>query len=194
LCNRIGNERPGSSGVEVPGYRAKIIDGDGEEVPVNTVGQLIINGDSMAERYWENPDRSAAVMVDDWLYTGDSYLKDEQGYYYCQGRNDDMLKVGGIWCSPLEIEAKLFEHSMVLESAVVGALDNNELIKPKAFVVTKAKVVNIDEFKEELKDLCKKSLAPYKYPRWFEVVDELPKTSTGKIQRFRLRNEDVWSS
>jgi benzoate-CoA ligase family protein len=187
LFNPIGKEKEGTSGLEVPGYQAKIIDHERSEVPVGAIGQLIIKGESMAERYWNNPEKSARTMVDGWLYTGDSYSKDEQGYFHCQGRNDDMLKVGGIWCSPLEIEGKLFEHMKVLEAAVVGAADENGLIKPKAFIVTKEKVGNIQKFKDELRDLCKNGLAPYKYPRWFEIVNELPKTATGKIQRFRLR-------
>jgi benzoate-CoA ligase family protein len=187
LCNPIGKEKEGTSGLEVPGYQAKIIDDEGQEVPVGAIGQLIIKGESMAERYWNNPEKSAQTMVNDWLHTGDSYSKDEQGYFHCHGRNDDMLKVGGIWCSPIEIEGKLFEHKMILEVAVVGAPDNNGLIKPKAFVVTKEKVANVQKFKDELRDLCKTGLAPYKYPRWFEIVNELPKTATGKIQRFRLR-------
>jgi len=187
LCNPMGKEKQGTSGLEVPGYQAKIIDHKRSEAPVGAIGQLIIKGESMAERYWNNPEKSTRTMVDGWLYTGDSYSKDEQGYFHCHGRNDDMLKVGGIWCSPLEIEGKLFEHMKVLEAAVIGAADENGLIKPKAFIVTKEKVGNIQKFKDELRDLCKNGLAPYKYPRWFEIVNELPKTATGKIQRFRLR-------
>jgi len=187
LCNPIGKEKQGTSGIELPGYQAKIIDDEGQEVPLGATGQLIIKGESMAARYWNNPEKSAQTMVNGWLYTGDSYSKDEQGYFHCHGRNDDMLKVGGIWCSPIEIEGKLFEHKKILEVAVVGAPDDNGLIKPKAFVVTKEKVANVQKFKDELRDLCKNGLAPYKYPRWFEIVNELPKTATGKIQRFRLR-------
>ncbi len=187
LSNPIGKAKEGTSGVELPGYEAKIIDLEGSEVPTGEVGQLIIKGESMAKGYWNNPEKSALTMVNGWLYTGDVYSKDEQGYFHCHGRNDDMLKVGGIWCSPLEIEGKLFEHKGILEVAVIGAPDDNGLIKPKAFVVTKEEVDNVQNFKDELRDLCKNGLAPYKYPRWFEIVDELPKTSTGKIQRFRLR-------
>lgn len=189
LCNPIGKEKKGTSGIELPGYQAKIIDQGGNEVPAGAIGQLIIKGESMASRYWNNPEKSAQTMVNGWLHTGDSYSKDEQGYFHCHGRNDDMLKVGGIWCSPIEIEGKLFEHKKILEVAVIGAPDDNGLIKPKAFVVTKEKVSNIQKFKDELKELCKNGLAPYKYPRWFEIVDELPKTATGKIQRFRLRED-----
>ncbi len=188
LCNPIGREKEGTSGLELPGYQARIIDDEGSEVPAGETGQLIIKGESMATRYWNNPEKTADTMVDGWLHTGDSYSQDEQGYFHCHGRNDDMLKVGGIWCSPLEIEGKLFEHPKVLEAAVVGAADDNGLIKPKAFLVTKEEIKDIQQFKDELKDLCKKGLAPYKYPRWFELVNELPKTATGKIQRFRLRS------
>lgn len=126
-------------------------------------------------------------MREDWLNTGDTYFQDAEGYYHYCGRNDDMLKVGGIWCSPFEIEAKLIEHSQVLEAAVVGCADQQDLIKPKAYIVLKEATTDTDKITEELLQLCKKGLAPYKYPRWFEYLDELPKTATGKIQRFRLR-------
>ncbi len=121
------------------------------------------------------------------MYTGDTYYKDEDGFFFCCGRSDDMLKVGGIWCSPVEIEAKLVEHAKVLEAAIVGRSDESDLIKPEAHVVLNESADAGPALERELLELCKSGLAPYKYPRWFNFVDELPKTATGKIQRFKLR-------
>ena len=187
ICSPIDASKPGASGKLVPGYDAKIVDNDGKTVPVGEVGNLLIKSDSVAERYWRKPEKTAETFINGWLYTGDTYYKDEDDYYYCCGRSDDMLKVGGIWCSPFEIESKLIEHPKVLEAAVVGCEDESSLIKPKAYVTLSAAVDDEAQLMSELKQLCKKDLAPYKYPRWFEIVTELPKTSTGKIQRFKLR-------
>jgi acyl-coenzyme A synthetase/AMP-(fatty) acid ligase len=126
-------------------------------------------------------------MIDGWIITGDTYYQDESGYYYFCGRNDDMLKVGGIWCSPFEIESALSEHPKVLEAAVVAKTDDNDLIKPAAYVVLNDTTDAGDALRNELLKHCKSLLAPYKYPRWIYFVDELPKTATGKIQRFKLR-------
>jgi acyl-coenzyme A synthetase/AMP-(fatty) acid ligase len=126
-------------------------------------------------------------MVDGWLNTGDTYRRDAQGYFYYCGRSDDMLKVGGIWCSPFEIESKLVEHPDVVEAAVVGRMDPENLVKPEAFVVLKEGRIGNDALSSELMEFCKNGLAPYKYPRWINFVTELPKTATGKIQRFLLR-------
>ena len=126
-------------------------------------------------------------MVDGWLDTGDTYIRDDRGYYHYCGRNDDMLKVGGIWCSPFEIEARLVEHPAVLEAAVVGRADDDDLIKPEAFVVLNAADQASDDLAEVLRRHCAEGLAKYKYPRWFNFVAELPKTATGKIRRFKLR-------
>ncbi|RLA33123.1 MAG: benzoate-CoA ligase family protein, partial [Gammaproteobacteria bacterium] len=143
--------------------------------------------DSAAKYYWNNPAKTAQTMVDGWLNTGDTYLQDEEGYFVYCGRNDDMLKVGGIWCSPFEIEAKLIEHPKVLEAAIVGRNDDHGLVKPEAHVVLNTPDDAGDALQQELLEHCKQGLAPYKYPRWFQFVDELPKTATGKIQRFKLR-------
>jgi acyl-coenzyme A synthetase/AMP-(fatty) acid ligase len=126
-------------------------------------------------------------MVDGWLRTGDTFLRDDDGYYVYRGRNDDMLKVGGIWCSPIEIEARLGEHPEVLEAAVVGRADANGLVKPEAWVVLKQECTDLAGMQRELVLHCKAKLAAYKYPRWFHFVPEWPKTAIGKIQRFRLR-------
>ena len=187
ISNQEGDVKPGSSGRVVKGYQAKILGEDGAEVKQGDSGNLWIKGGSTAKYYWNNPQKSAETMRENWLNTGDTYYQDADGYYHYCGRNDDMLKVGGIWCSPFEIEAKLIEHPKVLEAAVVGCSDDQELIKPKAFIVLKEATSATEEISEELLQLCKKGLAPYKYPRWFVYQDELPKTATGKIQRFRLR-------
>ncbi len=187
ISNRPGDVKPGSSGRVVPGYRAWILGENGGEAANGTNGRLFISGASTARCYWNQPERSAATMVNGWLDTGDTYHRDAYGYYYYCGRSDDMLKVGGIWCSPFEIEAKLVEHPQVVEAAVVGRTDGDGLVKPEAFVVLREGAAGADAMASELLALCKRELAPYKYPRWFNFVPELPKTATGKIQRFRLR-------
>ncbi len=187
ISNRSDDIKPGFSGRVVPGYRARILDGGGGEVATGDSGRLMIAGDSTAKYYWNNPEKTAATMVEGWLDTGDSYSRDADGYYLYGGRNDDMFKVGGIWCSPFEIEAKLIEHPKVLEAAVVGRADDNELIKPAAFIVLDDPAEAGEETAEELRQHCKQGLARYKYPRWFDFVETLPKTATGKIQRFKLR-------
>ena len=158
-------------------------------MPQGEAGRLIIKGDSTAKYYWRNPEKTEATMLfDDWLNTGDTYYRDADGYYFYCGRSDDMLKVGGIWCSPFEIEGKLIEHPKVLEAAIVGHADDQDLVKPEAWVVLAEGIQPSAELTEELLRHCKKGLAPYKYPRWIHFVDELPKTATGKIQRFKLRS------
>lgn len=187
ISNTADDYKAGTSGRLVIGYQSRIVDENGHEVAPGESGQLMIKGDSAAKYYWNNPAKTAQTMVDGWLNTGDTYLQDADGYFVYCGRNDDMLKVGGIWCSPFEIEAKLIEHPRVLEAAIVGREDANGLIKPEAYVVLKKAGESDEELQQALLEHCKKGLAPYKYPRWFHFVDELPKTATGKIQRFRLR-------
>ena len=187
LSNRNADFKPGASGKLVPGYEARIVDEVGIEVPNGETGSLMIKGDSLLKFYWRNPEKTAASMRDGWMYTGDTYYRDEEGFFFCCGRSDDMLKVGGIWCSPVEIEAKLVEHPKVLEAAVVGRADDNELIKPEAYIVLNDAGDASVKLTEELLEHCKNGLARYKYPRWFNFVDDLPKTATGKIQRFLLR-------
>ena len=187
ISNTLDDTKPGTSGRIVPGYQAKIVDESGGPVATGDSGRLLISGKSTARYYWNNPEKTAATMIDGWLDTGDTYIQDEAGYFHYCGRNDDMLKVGGIWCSPFEIEAKLIEHPKVLEAAVVGRADASELIKPEAFVVLNDPNDAGDLTESELLEHCKAGLARYKYPRWFQFVTELPKTATGKIQRFKLR-------
>lgn len=188
ISNHLDDIMPGSSGRVVPGYQLRIIDETGQEAPVGEPGRLWIRGDSTARCYWNKPEKTAQTMVDGWLDTGDTYFQDDEGYYYYCGRNDDMMKVGGIWCSPFEIEAKLIEHSEVLEVAVVGRADDLGLIKPEAYIVLKSPPEAPDLLIEALRKHCKEGLAPYKYPRQFHFVAELPKTATGKIQRYKLRS------
>jgi len=187
IGNRLGDYRPGTSGKPVPGYEACILDERAKPVTPGESGALWLKAESAAKYYWNKPEKTAETMVDGWLNTGDTYRQDEDGYYIYEGRSDDMLKVGGIWCSPVEIENCLIGHPAVLEAAVVGHADEAELIKPKAIVVLKQAGSGDVALTEALMALCKKTLAPYKYPRWVEYVPELPKTATGKIQRFKLR-------
>ena len=187
ISNTANDYRPGTSGRLVPGYDARIVDEEGAPVANGETGRLFIRGDSTAPYYWNNPERTAGTMVDGWLNTGDTYLQDSDGYYVYCGRSDDMLKVGGIWCSPVEIEGRLIEHPRVLEAAVVGRADADELIKPEAFVVLKEAGDASGALADELLEHCKSGLARYKYPRWVNFVEDLPKTATGKVQRFKLR-------
>jgi acyl-coenzyme A synthetase/AMP-(fatty) acid ligase len=192
ISNTPADQQPGKSGRPVPGYEARIVGEDGKPVRRGETGALHVRGDSTARAYWNQPERSAATMLaEGWLNTGDTYCQDEKGYYVYAGRNDDMLKVGGIWTSPIEIEGRLIEHPKVLEAAIVGRADADGLIKPEAWIVLKDKSESegaaVALLETELREHCKKALAPYKYPRWFNFVPELPKTATGKIQRFKLR-------
>jgi len=187
IGNRPDDYRPGTSGKPVPGYEVKIVDENGKPVPKGERGRLWIRSESAAKYYWNKPEKTAETMVGGWLNTGDTYRQDEDGYFIYDGRSDDMMKVGGIWCSPIEIESCLITHPAVLEAAVVGHPDADQLIKPKAIVVLKQAGGGGAALSEELTALCKTTLAPYKYPRWIEYVTELPKTATGKIQRFKLR-------
>jgi benzoate-CoA ligase family protein len=187
LSNVPGGARPGTSGRPVPGYEVRVVDERGAPVGANVTGRLQARGPSMAAYYWNNPEKTAATMVDGWINTGDTYFADDDGYYHYCGRSDDMLKVGGIWCSPIEIEARLVDHPRVLEAAVVGRPDGAGLVKPEAWVVLRDGVLPSQALADELMAHCKGHLAPYKFPRGIHFVEELPKTATGKIQRYRLR-------
>lgn len=187
ISNRIGDVRPGSSGKIVPGYEARVADEEGRVLPQGQVGNLLIKGDSAAAYYWNKHQKTKETMLGEWLKTGDKYYQDPDGYFWYCGRSDDMLKVGGIWVSPVEVESALVGHPAVLECAVVGAQDTDELVKPKAYVVLKEGYEPTEAMAEELKEYVKETIAPYKYPRWIEFTPELPKTATGKIQRFKLR-------
>jgi acyl-coenzyme A synthetase/AMP-(fatty) acid ligase len=172
----------------VRGYEVTILDEQGAPVRSGTIGNLRVKGDSTMAFYWNQHEQTKDALRGRWIETGDKYYRDEDGYYWYCGRSDDMLKVGGIWVSPAEVEAALVEHPAVLESAVVGRDDRDGLLKPQAFVVLKERALASQALAEELKGFVKSRLAPYKYPRWIDFVDELPKTATGKIQRFKLRH------
>ena len=188
ISNRPGRIKPGSTGEIVPGYEARITDEQGRDVATGEVGDLLIKGDSICTCYWNKHEATKDTMQGQWIRTGDKYKRDDEGYFWYQGRGDDMLKVGGIWVSPVEVESVLAQHPAVLESAVVGVGDGAGLIKPKAFVVLKnSSGVNRDELAVELQNFVRANAAVYKYPRWIEFVTELPKTATGKIQRYKLR-------
>ncbi|HEY2189613.1 MAG TPA: benzoate-CoA ligase family protein [Caldimonas sp.] len=187
LSNRPGDVRYGTTGKPVAGYAIELRDDDGRPVADGEVGDLFIKGPSAALMYWGDRDRSRTTFQGEWTKSGDKYVRDRDGYYTYSGRSDDMLKVSGIWVSPFEVEATLMQHPAVLECAVIGTEDSDGLTKSKAFVVTKPGAQVGDD---ELKAFVKEKLAPYKYPRAIEFLDELPKTATGKIQRFRLRERE----
>jgi len=185
LSNRPGDVRYGTTGQPVPGYAVQLRDEDGSVIDGhNRIGDLYIQGPSAALMYWNNRSKSRDTFQGPWTQSGDKYTRDPDGYYTYAGRNDDMLKVSGVYVSPFEVEATLVKHPAVLEAAVIGTRDADDLIKTKAFVVLKA---GCNASEAELQAFVKEHLAPYKYPRFIEFVGELPKTATGKIQRFKLR-------
>jgi benzoate-CoA ligase family protein len=187
ISNRTGRVRPGSAGQLVPGYEARIVDETGADVPDDTVGNLLIKGDSICAYYWNKHERTKDTIEGHWIRTGDKFSRDQDGYYWYAGRGDDMLKVGGIWVSPVEIENTLVEHPAVQEAAVIGRRDADNLEKPMAYVVLAAEYVPSPDLARELQDFVRSKIAEYKRPRWIEFVAELPKTATGKTQRFKLR-------
>jgi benzoate-CoA ligase len=184
LSNRPGQVRYGTTGQAVPGYDLRIVGDDGRECADGEIGELQIRGPSAAVMYWNNRAKTKATFAGEWTRSGDKYTRDADGYYTYGGRSDDMLKVGGIYVSPFEVEACLATHPAVLEAAVIGVNDSDGLVKPKAYVVLKP---GQQAGAGDLQEHVKSRLAPYKYPRWIEFAPELPKTATGKIQRFRLR-------
>jgi benzoate-CoA ligase len=187
ISNRPGAIRPGSSGQIVPGYAARILDDEGQEAARGDIGNLWISGDSVCAAYWNQHEKTKDTIEGRWLRTGDKYSQDADGYYWYAGRTDDMLKVGGLWVSPVEVENALMSHEAVLECGVIGREDHDGLTKPMAFVVLKPHAVPASELAGALQQFVRQTLADYKRPRWVEFVSELPKTATGKIQRYRLR-------
>ncbi len=187
IANRPGAVRPGSSGQLIPGYEARIVDENDRAVADNEIGSLLIKGDSVCSCYWNQHEKTKDTIQGHWLRTGDKYYRDPDGYYWYVGRADDMMKVKGMWVSPVEIESLLLEHPLVQEAAVIGFADGNELIKPAAYVVLKNGSAKNDILGEELKQLISSRLAAHKCPHRIEFVHELPKTATGKIQRYKLR-------
>jgi benzoate-CoA ligase len=191
ISNRSGAVRPGSAGQLVPGYAAAILDEGGRPVPQGEIGNLYIAGDSTCALYWNKHERTRQTIVGEWIATGDKFSQDADGYFWYAGRSDDMLKVSGQWVSPVEVEAALIAHPAVLEAAVVGREDADGLVKPEAFVVLQEGQAPTEELAEALKQHVRSMLAPHKYPRWIIFLPELPKTATGKIQRFKLREADA---
>ena len=187
LSNCPGEVRYGTTGKPVPGYEIRLVDDEGRQVAQGEIGELQVKGPTAAAGYWNQRERSRHTFIGEWTRSGDKYLEDHEGYFVYCGRTDDMLKVGGIYVSPAEVEAALMAHEAVLEAAVVGQLDEQKLTKPKAYVVLKQGVAGSSKLAAELQEHVKARLAPYKYPRWIEFIEELPKTATGKIQRFKLR-------
>jgi benzoate-CoA ligase len=188
LSNRPGDVRYGTTGKAVPGYEVQLRGEEGQVLSGhNEIGDLYIKGPSSALMYWNNREKSRDTFQGEWTKSGDKYSRDPEGYYTYAGRNDDMLKVSGIYVSPFEVEATLVQHPAILEAAVIGKTDTDGLVKTKAFVVLK-EGQSLTE--EDIKTFVKAHLAPYKYPRFIEFVSELPKTATGKIQRFRLRDQE----
>ena len=189
LSNSPGDIRYGSTGKPVPGYEARIVDEKGRELGTDEIGELIVRGPSAGEGYWNQRAKSRRTFCGEWTYTGDKYRRDTDGYYYYCGRTDDMFKVSGMWVSPFDVEAALISHEAVLEAAVIGKEDSDGLVKPKAFIVLKTGYTADDSLLETLKGHVKAQAGPWKYPRWIELRSDLPRTATGKIQRFKLRDE-----
>jgi benzoate-CoA ligase len=187
ISNRPDAIRPGSSGLVVPGYDARIVDGNGRRVPAGEIGDLWIRGDSVCACYWNQHEKTKNTIEGQWLRTGDKYRQDADGFFWYAGRSDDMMKVGGLWVSPIEVENALASHSAVRECAVVARRDRDALVKPAAFVVLQAGVEGTPQLAKELQDFVRTRLTEYKRPRSVEFVAELPKTATGKIQRYKLR-------
>jgi benzoate-CoA ligase len=187
LSNRPGEVRYGTTGKPVPGYELRIVDEEGRPVAHGELGEMQIKGPTAAAMYWNNRTKTRTTFVGEWTRSGDKYRETEDGYFIYGGRSDDMLKVSGIYVSPIEVESALINHPAVLEAAVIGREDSDQLTKPAAYIVLKPGHARSDALAEELARFVKSQLAPYKYPRWVSFVDELPKTATGKIQRFKLR-------
>nr|VFJ45332.1 MAG: benzoate-CoA ligase [Candidatus Kentron sp. DK] len=190
ISNRPGEARGGSTGQTVPGYDARIVDDDGNALSPGETGNLLIRGDSTASGYWNKHDVTKKTMLGEWLDTRDQFSVDEEGFYYYAGRADDVIKVSGQYVWPVEVEAVLQQHPAVLESGVAGRPDEHGLAKPSAFIVLKEGFMPSPELALELQSFVKDNMAPYKYPRWIEFVDDLPKTATGKIRRFKLRKTE----
>jgi pimeloyl-ACP methyl ester carboxylesterase len=191
LSNRPDDVQYGTSGRPVPGYTIRLVGDHGEEVPRGTHGELQVSGPSSAAFYWNNRERTRTTFLGPWTCSGDKYVERPDGRFVYAGRSDDMLKVSGIYVSPAEVEAALISHDSVLEAAVVGHEDGDGLIKPKSYVVLRQGVAADGALAKALQQHVKSRLAPYKYPRWVEFIEELPKTATGKIQRFKLRNRST---
>jgi len=187
ISNRPGDVKPGSLGRVVPGYRARIVGPEGDELPDGEQGTLQVAGDSAAIGYFLDHEKSKETFAGDWCTTGDQFVRDAEGYFIYAGRADDMLKVSGIFVSPLEIENLLLQHPAVREACVVGAADEGGLIKPKAFIALRDGHAPGPELAGELQRFVKERVAPHKYPRWIEFLAELPRSDRGKVARRELQ-------
>lgn len=188
ICNRPGRVRPGASGELVPGYEARVVDEAGRDVPPGEVGELWIKGESVAAYYWNKHAQTKRAFGGEWLHTGDKFSRDADGYYTFLGRSDDLLKVSAQWVSPMEVEEVLTAHPAVAECAVVGATDEQGLLKPRAFVVPTQGYQPSAELAAQLQAFARARLPPFKCPAWVDFLPELPKTPTGKVERYRLRD------
>ncbi|HXX21274.1 MAG TPA: benzoate-CoA ligase family protein [Candidatus Acidoferrum sp.] len=191
ISNRPGQVRPGSSGKVVPGYEAKIVDDNGQSVPVGEVGTLMIKGDSVCSGYWNGQGQTEGAFADHWFRTGDKYYQDQDGYFWNAGRTVDTFKVNGRWLNPSEVEGALIAHPSVCQAAVVPREDEVGLTKAAAYVVLVPNVRPSEQLVREIKDLVAQRVGSYKRPKWILFVNELPKTATGKVQRFKLREMQV---
>lgn len=189
IANRPGAVRPGSSGQIIPGCEAQIVDDDGHPVRQGEIGNLLIRSDAVCAYYWNQHEKTKAMIRGHWIRTGDKYWQDEDGYYWYAGRADDMLKVSAVWVSPVEIENTMREHPAVLDAAVIGRTNADGLTKPMVFVTMRAGYEPSLQLADELKAFAAQRLSSYKLPEWIEFVDSLPKTATGKLQRFKLREQ-----
>ena len=189
ISNRPDDVRPDSTGRIVPGYEARIVDEEGADLPDGEIGSLLVKGDSTCAYYWNQHERTKRTFLGEWINTGDKYLRDPEGYLTYQGRGDDMMKVSGIWVSPTEVESAINSHPAVIECAVVATVDENRLLHPQAYVVLRPDFPAGPPIEDQLREHVRVKLAHYKCPRDFHFVSELPKTATGKIQRYRLREE-----
>jgi benzoate-CoA ligase family protein len=187
ISNRMDDIRPGTIGTPVRCYQIRIVDEAGNDVGEETPGRLLVKGQSVTRRYWRDSERTARAIVNGWFDTSDTFRRDKDGHYIFCGRSDDMLKVSGRWVSPFEIESTLAEHPKIFEAAVVGRVDENGLLKAEAWVVLKNPADASEATIADIRAFCKAKLSPYKFPAWINFVDELPKTATGKIQRYKLR-------
>jgi len=194
LSNQPGDVRYGTTGKAVPGYDLKILDEQGREAADGEIGELVVRGATAGEGYWNQRAKSRRTFAGEWIVTGDKFLRDADGYYHYCGRTDDMFKVSGMWVSPFEVEAALASHEAVLEAAVIGKQDADGLIKPKAFIVLRNGYAADERLIETLRVHVKQCAGPWKYPRWIDIRPDLPRTATGKIQRFKLRELDSLDS
>ncbi len=188
VSNQAGKLRYGTSGIAVPGYDLRIVDDKGAEVADGELGELLVRGPSAAEGYWNQREKTRRTFAGEWTHTGDIYVRDPDGMYRYCGRNDDMFKVSGLWVSPFDVESALISHPSVLEAAVVAKEDSDGLLRPKAYVTLKDGAKGDEPLRETLKEHVKQQIGMWKYPRWIDFVESLPKTATGKIQRFKLRD------